>query len=484
MAEDEHSLSSLAMRFETQHHTLKKKLQDAENQISEHIEENNKLRLELKLEKFKNNLLSQLISSQTNINVNELWNYTDDGIRIQHLKELSVPILQAGQESAEEIKSVIAVKRKQTKPNFRTVRNLVDLKDENPEEQEHKITEVDNRMEEIAQENGADVSLKDTYALIESSFLEASKSRLYGKCLNAVKEQRLKLFGRLGLEEYTKLIKSHMTRIQSILEKKKHDGKTITTAISKALSPLEQHLASHGAYYSSHIDMDELQKVKVAMKLTTALYPKRYVPYSSAEVLTRLQNYTLALLPLKDNLKRSILNPYGFPNVVYLSLNGADEEDPYSFYTLESVDKVGKRLWKMECRLDDFSKTIALNLKTYCISLFRKIYLDMFADNVYREDYKNKYAIGQQDCAQLLESILLLSKGKEFCNLLRRVVIKFCTIQPAELDKFNFTADDKINKRHFAQETDDEKEIFATIKQLFDDIKDDGIKHFYEGLCA
>ena len=74
------------------------------------------------------------------------------------------------------------------------------------------------------------------------------------------------------------------------------------------------------------------------------------------------------------------------------------EDDPYTFYTLEKIDSDGKRCWKMECRLYELCKVLSRNIREYCTTLFRKIYLDIYSDNVYREDYINTCPITDQDC--------------------------------------------------------------------------------------
>jgi hypothetical protein len=152
------------------------------------------------------------------------------------------------------------------------------------------------------------------------------------------------------------------------------------------------------------------------------------------------------------------------------------QDDPYSFYILESINPAGKRFWKLECRLDEFSKSLSQNIKTFSIDLFRKIYFDIFHDNIYRSNYTQTTPITNEDSAQLLQNIIFVSKQKTFCNSIRELVVEKCTIKPTELDKFNLTSDDKSIKRSFSQENDDPKEIEHSIKRLFDNINSDDIQ--------
>ena len=110
------------------------------------------------------------------------------------------------------------------------------------------------------------------------------------------------------------------------------------------------------------------------------------------------------------------------------------------------------------------------------MNLFRKIYSDIFNDNVYRQDYRDKAVIASTDCEQLRINIMALSKQRSFCDTLRNIIVKYCTIQPSKLDKFNFQGDDTMNKRNFAQETDSPKEMIEIMKQLFDNITEEEIE--------
>ena len=103
----------------------------------------------------------------------------------------------------------------------------------------------------------------------------------------------------------------------------------------------------------------------------------------------------------------------------------------------------------------------------------------MFNDNLYREDYGEKSPAAHQDCEQLLVNMLELSQPKRFCNLLRGLVAEHSVIQPATVDKFNFTRDDPVLKRNFAQLKDDPKETTALVQRLFDNISEETAEAFW-----
>jgi hypothetical protein len=284
-----------------------------------------------------------------------------------------------------------------------------------------------------------------------------------------MKDYRHKLLGKLDLNDYIKLVKSHVSRLETIFTKKKYDQKKIVSTIILSLSSLDQRLLSYGQYYNSELEPDDIQRMKVCLKVNME-YPKRYVPFVPIELCPKIYNYSLCICTIRETMKRILVNPFGFPNLVYLQLEKSTPEDPYSFYSLEKIDAEGKRYWKMECRLEEFSRFISEQIRNYCITLFRKIYYDIFSDNIYREDYMQKAPAAQQDCEQLLVNILGLSKAKSFCNVLRSLVAKYSTIQPSKIDKFNFMRDDPISKRSFAQEEDENKELTGIVQRLFDEI--------------
>jgi hypothetical protein len=470
MSDDRISLSAQVIGLEEQRNNFKKKCQELENTIQTRNETISKLKMALQIEKFKSRLFSQIITQQTNLKIGDIYQENEEGIHIHNFPDGTIPVivhdlLESKQYAISNRKKV----EKQPGKSFRTVKNRVELVEENPEEQEQKIKQAEEAISSIVQENNLDVSYKETVEFIENMFEEVVKTRVYKKSLTNMKEYRGKLLGRLDLASYTKLVKTHIARLETIFAKKKYDEKKTMTTVCLSLSPLEQRLLSYGQYYNSELEPDEMQRLKLCLKVNMD-FPKRYVPFVQSELCIKVCNYSLCISTIKDTMKKILVNPYGFANLVYLHLEKSSPEDRYSFYSLEKIDPDGKRCWKMECRLEEFGKFISEHIRNYCIKLFRKIYYDIFSDNIYREDYTEKAPAAQQDCEQLLVNIISLSKPRAFCNVLRSIVAKYSTIQPSKIDKFNFTRDDPISKRSFAQEDDDDKDLTPIVQRLFDEI--------------
>lgn len=485
------SLSSQIIHLEEQKSFYEEKCEDLQQKLDKMTRELERERLLLEVEKIRSNLFLQLLNSQTDIKIEEIIEEKEDGIHVYDYKDTKIPIivheyLQGGKEKnkkytincREKGREKGKEKRDKHEKIYRSVKNRVKLVEENPEEQEEKVKKVDETFDEIIHEN-FDVSLKEVYENIDKLFDDIQSSRMYKKYLLGIKNERMKLLGKMHLEEYTELIKTHTDRLESIFVSKKHDKKKKQSNITISLSALDQRLISHHRYYESMLEPEEIKLLKLSLKVNMS-YPKRYIPFTTEDMYNKIYNYSLAIFPVKEIVKRAIVNPYGFSNVVYLEVPKSSIDDPYSFYTLEKIKSDGTRCWKMECRLDHFSRDLAHNIRTYCIELFRKIYMDTFSDNLYREDYTSKAPITQQDCEQLLLNILLLTKLKNFCNLLRKMVVKHCTISPTEIDKFSLTGDDRLHKKQFIQEEDYSGDLTKTIKRLFDDISDEEARNIWE----
>jgi hypothetical protein len=163
-------------------------------------------------------------------------------------------------------------------------------------------------------------------------------------------------------------------------------------------------------------------------------------------------------------------------NLIYLEKKDTNKnQDFYTFYSLNKISGDIK-YWNLESRLEEISNNILITFKYYCIQLFRKIYFDVFNDNIYRKDYKLKSQITQYDCQQLLENIITLSKPCEFNKNLRILIKDRATYSPTTNDKFNLTCNDTLQYKRMRNVKDTEEEIIKTLMIVFDNLAyDDGM---------
>lgn len=457
----------LATQVENEREQYKKRVQELESELRQKESKINQLEKELQLERLKNFVLTSTCKDNK-----ALYEYKDDGIHFFDNEDGKVGVYVddfLGNVKKKKIKTVKEVRIEEPKSHKSAPRAVKNIVDEEPVKQEELVLRVENELKEYAMQNGLDISLKDTQLKITTLLKELHSAKVITKHASAIRELRHQLLGVLDLDKYIAVLNSHVKEFTAFLTSKKHETKKITTTVSSLLYPIEQRLIKYGNYYDTSISPDEVNKLEVCL-IYHMPQSKRYVPFNFDESIKKILNHGLALFPIKSILTRMLINKYGFPNVVY---RGERKPDMFAFYTLETADS--KRVWKMDCRLLNLADNISKFLITYCINMFRTIYFDVFNHNKYVEGYESKAVICREDCVQLFENIISLSKPKQTCDMLRNIVSEFSTIKPTEQDKFNFQADDKLVSKNYQALTDGNDLIAINVKRMFDEISDDDV---------
>lgn len=466
--------------------STKKIREKLENLIEKKDSMISKLKANISVERLKVTLLAGILKTTTGLDFDQICKCTDEGVKLINYKGGQIPLLV--QEYDGEIKKgvkylIVSPSKKRKDKTFRSLKSsTVTIR---PEVEDQKIREVYDKIEEIKGEKGLNISQKNITTTIEELFTEISEAtRGYKKILSSIKDLRNKLLAKMDVKDYTDLVSDHVKRLETIFKKKKLEVKKIGDNVKMGLSPIDMRLIYYKRYYDVDIETEDIETFKICMKVGMN-YPTRYVPFSQTDIVTKLSNYCMCLFPLKENLTRVLVNPYTFNNIIYLIPTKAScDGDPYSFYILSKVEG-GKRHWNLELRLDILSSNIADPLKTFTVKLFRKIYSDIFGDNIYRDDYRDFAPIIRHDCLQLLQNLVDLCQPKFFCNMMRDIVSQNCVLSPEkDVDKFDFTADNKEYRRQFLAEKDDIDTIYKEIKRLFDDIRKDQIEHFYSTITT
>jgi hypothetical protein len=328
------------------------------------------------------------------------------------------------------------------------------------------VVEVDKEIDQIVY-NNFDVSYKDITESIEKLFEYIKDNRVYTVSLTSIRKLRKKLLGKITLEEYTILLLDHINKLKVIFSDRKYSINKIRKIISTTLTPLDTRLVFYDGYVDINIEIDDVQKFGLALEILTE-HKKQFIPYNKNDLFTNIKNYSISLFSIGDCIERCMNNRYGFNNIIYIDRPNSSSKDPYSFYSLEKVND--KRYWKMECRMEDFSIDFSDNVLPYCISLFRRIYKDVFSDNIYRPDYMNKSQIMEFDGEQLIQNIILMAQPMSLCRILHGIIIEKSTFTPTESDKFNLCGDDKLQQKRFISTIDSDDETCQVIKRLFDGI--------------
>lgn len=444
------------------------------------------LQLRLQYEKMKNKIYFNIIQTQTEIKVEDIIKETENEVNIYNFNKGNIPIIVHDfikdsenyiiKNKQELIEEDIAYNRPDSiealgNHKFRKVKEYIKTSEK---ELDTKLKEDSVRVEKelgVIVYNNFDVSHKEIIDKIEEIFLHIKSGRLYKQNLSAMKDLRKKLLGKINLEEYTCLILSHIKRLEEIFLNKKYNKKKNIMIINTSLTPLDTRLVYYEGYTNVIMDLDDVQKFGLVLGVLMD-HQKQFVPFDKKIFFNNIKNYSLSLFELQECIERCIINRYNYHNIIYLDRN-QKKGDPYSFYSLDNSKDKSKRLWKMECRLEDFTLDFIDNVRPYCINLFRKIYKDVFTDNIYRPDYTTKSQITEFDCEQLIQNIILLSKPNQLCKTFQQIIIKNCTFTSTETDKFNFYGDDKLQQKRMATAIDTPEDTSNVFKQLFDELKTD-----------
>lgn len=421
------------------------------------------------IQQLKISVLSNIIETQTDIDPYKIFEYKDDGIYVYDNSKMdNIPVIYNNTQKSKPDKIVMKKDKKNIttkKEIFRTIRKIKNEPD-NPNVINQQIQTIDDKLHKIKYEN-FDVSHKDITETITEIFILIKNSRIYTKHLQEMKGLRSRLLGKLNIKEYTELIKEHINVLTLIFVDKGYDNKKTIKIISSCLSSLDKRLILYGDYVDTLIEQEDIDKFKLAIQITTPS-SKQYVKFNLQSTIDNILNYSVALFTIKDCLDMFFFNCYGFNNLIYLEKENS-VKDYFTFYSLDKVQECNK-YWKMECRLEEICNNIITSLKSQCITLFRMIYLNIFNDNIYRKDYKNKSQITEYDGEQLIQNILTLSHPAEFNRMFRSLVKSKATYKPTIYDKFNLTSDDKLQQKRMKELKDNEDDIIKTLMLVFDNL--------------
>lgn len=431
----------------------------------------------LELEKVKTQIYSKIIEKNLNIKLDEQI-FENNGIL--YIKNINIPIIienQTNIQSNNIQSNNIQVEQSKVKKGkiFRPLKKMINTDFVINEDELHdKINKVDDEIKQISLEFK---KIDDVQSIFDKCFESLKNNKTsYNQVLQKLSNTRKKVFGNMKTEEYIKLIDSHFEIIVSILKSKEYSDKKIQNIIKKSLSPLEARIYSFPKYYELYMDFDEISLYDKHLTINT-LYPKEYIPFNLDNLYEKFYNYGSVIFSIKKSIERYFVNIYNFNNLIYVPLEKSTEDDPYSFYSLDNISN-GKRYWKMECRLESISNNLSLHLSPYLISIFRKMYKEIFGDNDYRKNYISDCQTTECDLEQLIQNILIISKPKEFRNLLCKIIKEKSTYNKiTEFDKFNLTGDDILQKKRL--QTKDEIDLVDVVKQLFDNINSEEAVDFY-----
>ena len=434
--------------------------------------ENNTLKASVKYLQLRVHILQHLLD-ENNISHN-IFNENENGLEIKHDEKLSTYV----DNYLRQNKLNLAIQHKdkskrKKKRKFRKLNKDV-IVEEDQKEIEEMIKRKDNERKEFVKKKFKKVKKKDMKKMLERiDELDTTKSIV--KDLIAIKETRNQYLSKLSILDYQKLVKKHYIKLLDFLRNKKFSKQRINKNVYKFLSPLDKRLIKSDRYYIEHLTMDDIQKFNISLEYK--LHPKKYTVFNIEHVIQPYILQGLTVNSLRKFLNTVMINPYGFPNIIYQSQK--EDKDPFKFYVLESIND-NDRMWKLENRLYSLSLSISNLLLKNCVIMFRQIYKDIFGDYDYRESYLTecKSEMMNQEGQQLIHTIYQLSQVKSFNKILQNVVLEKASQQSTKNDKYDARSDNSVVKRQFREMTDSIEDFHTQLNKIFDNITVEEVKSF------
>ena len=241
---------------------------------------------------------------------------------------------------------------------------------------------------------------------------------------------------------------------------------------------IESRILQPENYFEKVLEQEEIEEYRKALELSKFEYKPTYDSFVST-----IFCYGLSLFSVYNVLKYFI----GEKTKHFIIRLEDNHEYPYRFYYFHQIRK-NKQLWRMDCRLENFTDIIIDNLLDYMAKLFRKNYYDVFGDNNYREVKalrESSYQIIHLDCIQLMCNIAELVNRPNTQKFLQDLIIETATVEKPPEYKFNLLSDDRMFFEKFKDRLGCDITIdqVNAMKLLFDDSENYDMKMILTEIC-
>lgn len=293
--------------------------------------------------------------------------------------------------------------------------------------------------------------------------------RTFNNIMKVIKKIRQSMIGGVNIHEYISVLQAQNEKLESIFKDRGHIDKKINQLVMSGMSTVDCKLVLYDKYHEIPIDMTEdYCPLKTTLEIN-GLDKPFYVPFNELELAHRFNTYASVIVDFKCCLGIHLSNRYGFNNFVYIPISQSTPDDPYSYYQLEGVHN-NKRYWRLDVRLVNLTYSISSSLRLYLMSMFKKIYYDVYLDNDFRENFLDTMTIGRE-VRQLMFNLVLVMDEIKLNKVLRFVVYDKLTYHPTENDRVNLYGDDPVIKKEYAMcKKQCEDFQIEGIKELFDNI--------------
>ena len=289
------------------------------------------------------------------------------------------------------------------------------------------------------------------------------------KSINEMKKIRMDIFKITPYDKYKTLLDDHIKSLTSFYTStKNYQDKRLNNHLLKSLNNIDSRLLFSPNYHTLSLERDEIDTLESCLEFS-GNFEKEFTVFSNDYFLTKFHNFGSVVLSIKKLIKNYLFNAYGFNNYIYLLYKKSSDDDPYTFYKLVKIEK-GVLHWEIDCRAEHLTNNFISDVLPYLIYLFRKIYRDIFHDNIYRKDYCKTSTVTEYECEQLLRNIFILSDQRQCCDIFRELIKENASKHADDKDKFSMFGDDSIQREKFINHKTNTDNILNTISTLFDNM--------------
>ena len=439
------------------------------------------LKFLLYLEKFKNKMYTNIIRRNTNIDIDDInVDDMDKNMMVCNYVKQNIPLFfhdcnSVSKHKEQEHKNEITRSEieQETKKHHR-YRPIRGDRSEN-KVNENKTIETRIPINNLRDEIETKINIEDIQNQFTNIISNIEQTKLPLKYMQELKNERLKLFTNLTIQDYSSLVSKHISILEAIFKRKEYNDKKIKTTVMKGISPLEARLVSYTNYHNTSIEVDEMDAM--LSNISKRNIARDYVPFDFDTLNRNFSNYSCCLFTIDNLINNILFNKNRFNNYIFVEFKNEKKSDCFRFYYLEKISR-GKRYWKMDCRLEMLITNFTNIILPYMINLFRKLYKDTFQDNDYRSNYNTISQLTEIDCEQLFKNIFIIGHHKRFRNYLIDKMVEKAIYSPSENDDvFNLTGDDSLLKKKIKSE--EETDFGEIIKKIFDNISFSDVAELY-----
>ena len=311
--------------------------------------------------------------------------------------------------------------------------------------------------------------------IIDNNISDIDTAKNYIQLMEKARTNREQLLCKTEISTYISHLQKSIKETIEKLKARKLDEKRINNLIrNNFLKPIDCKLLLDYKYESVSLTQEDISYLRDCNNKRYRY--SKYKIFDKEKFINSFLNYTISIFDINDMINTIVNN--SFCNIKYIQQKTSKSEDPFSFYYITKIEE-DKIHWTMDNRLIDISNDIRFSCIEYCINLFRKIYIDIFHDNDYRQHFERDKEILEFECMHLIKNIKVLSNEIEFNKLFQKILINASNTEFPNFDKFklNLKGDDSTFKNYY-KEIQENNEFQENIYKLFDNM----IEEIFDGL--